>query len=157
MKVFLAGIMQGSMQGNGVHDQDYRRQITGLLRKQLAAAEIIDPWALHPNSPAYDDELGRRTFFHFCDQAGQVDLLIAYVPEASMGTAVEMWEAYRHGVPVIAISSLDTWAVRFLSWRVCRSLNDLEALLREENLPQRRPGGERAAPATMAPASQPAR
>jgi hypothetical protein len=138
MKVFLAGIMQGSNQGNDVHDQSYRQQVTAALRSRLPDAEIIDPWALHPDSPTYDDGRSRQTFLHFCDQAGQVDLLIAYVPQASMGTAVEMWEAYRHGIPVIAISPLETWAVRFLSWRVCRSLEELEVLLQAESLPQHR-------------------
>ncbi len=135
MKVFLAGIMQGSLRGNGLHDQGYRDMIGTAVRQNLPGAEIIDPWALNPDSPSYEDERARQTFFHFCDQAGQVDLLIAFLPEASMGTAIEMWQAYRHGVPVITVSPMDNWVVRFLSWRVCRSLGELEAVLQQESLP----------------------
>ena len=31
------------------------------------------------------------------DMCREVDVVIAFVPEASMGTAIEMWEAYQHG------------------------------------------------------------
>jgi hypothetical protein len=132
MKVFLAGIMQGSILGGEIHDQGYRNQIRSLVRNCLPGAEIVDPLELHPNSPSYDDERGRETFFGLCEMAGRVDLLIAYLPEASMGTAVEMWQAYRHGVPVISLSSMvQNWVVRFLSDRVCYSLEELEMVLRQ--------------------------
>jgi hypothetical protein len=29
------------------------------------------------------------------DAAATADVLVAYVPEASMGTAIEMWQAFR--------------------------------------------------------------
>jgi hypothetical protein len=46
----------------------------------------------------------------------EVDILLACVPEASMGTAIEMWEAWRHDKLVISISPLKhNWAVKFLS------------------------------------------
>jgi len=46
----------------------------------------------------------------------EVDVLIAFVPEASMGTAIEMWEAWKNKAVVITISPLKVnWAVRFLS------------------------------------------
>jgi hypothetical protein len=33
-----------------------------------------------------------------------------------MGTAIEMWEAYRHGRVILSISPLShNWAIRFLS------------------------------------------
>ena len=142
VRVFLAGIMQGSLQENIVHNQGYRREIATLVRRHIPDAEILDPWVLHPDSPSYDDARAQQTFFYFCEQAGQVDLMIAYLPEASLGTAVEMWEAYRHGVPVVTVSPMaDNWAIRFLSWRICPSLDELEALLQEEDPPQRRPNG----------------
>ena len=46
----------------------------------------------------------------------QFDVLIAYVPEASMGTAIEMWEAHTHGKFVIAITPLvRNWVVQITS------------------------------------------
>jgi hypothetical protein len=57
--------------------------------------------------------------------ASQVDLVVAYAPEASMGTAIEMWEAFQAGVPLITISPMTAnWVVRHLSSVV---LPDLEA------------------------------
>ena len=46
----------------------------------------------------------------------QFDVLIAYVPEASMGTAIEMWEAYTHEKFVITITPLvRNWVVQITS------------------------------------------
>jgi hypothetical protein len=42
--------------------------------------------------------------------------VVAYVPQASMGTAIEMWQAYQAGVPLVTISPLAAnWVVRHLS------------------------------------------
>lgn len=139
MNVFLAGIMQGSLRENTVHNQGYRQKISAMVRRYFPNAEVLDPWSLHPTSPSYDTKRAQQTFFHFCEQAGKTDLLIAYLPEASLGTAIEMWEAYRHGVPVITVSPMvDNWAIRFLSWRICPSLEELEALLESKSLPLHR-------------------
>ena len=91
MRVFIAGIMQGSRTDDRVEDQGYRSRITQVLREHLAEVEIVDPWALHPDSEGYDVERARETFMNMCALAGQVDVLVAFLPEASMGTAVEMW------------------------------------------------------------------
>jgi len=116
MRLFLAGIIQGSMVEATVHGQDYRQQIKDLLAVHLPQAEVYDPVAGHQNSIEYDDETGRRVFFGHNAMCREIDVLLAVVPEASMGTAVEMWEAYQHGAAVIAISPLAyNWAVRFLS------------------------------------------
>ena len=49
----------------------------------------------------------------------QFDVLIAYVPEASMGTAIEMWEAYTNARFVITITPLiHNWVVQITSNRV---------------------------------------
>ena len=51
------------------------------------------------------------------------DLLIAYVPTANMGTALEMYVAHERGVPVVTISPLaENWVVRALSRRVYPNL-----------------------------------
>ena len=50
------------------------------------------------------------------DHAAASDLLIAYVPTASMGAALEMYVAHQRGVPVVTISPLaENWVVRALS------------------------------------------
>lgn len=130
MRVFIAGVMQGSRTDDRVEDQGYRSRITHILREHLAEIEIVDPWALHPESEDYDVERARATFMKMSALAGQVDVLVAFVPEASMGTAVEMWEAYRNGVSIFCISGLtENWVVKLLSSQVFATLEAFEAFV----------------------------
>src|SRR5437868_3114347 len=116
MTFFLAGIMQGSHLGWAMHNQDYRARIKALLLTHFPGADVYDPLADHANSLDYDAQQGQRVFLDHNRLAGQVDVVVAFVPEASMGTAIEMWEAWRHGRTVVTISPLThNWAVRFLS------------------------------------------
>jgi hypothetical protein len=116
MRIFIAGIMQGSRRGSTITAQTYRDQITDILRAHLPHVEILDPNRIHPDGVTYDRERAKRTFVEMSELAAQADALVAYVPEASMGTAVEMWQAYRAGVPVYTISPLtENWVVFTLS------------------------------------------
>ena len=55
---------------------------------------------------------------------GEVDAVIAFAPEASMGTAIEMWEAYRNGKVVISISPMiHNWVVKYISDAVYEDLS----------------------------------
>jgi len=132
MRFFLAGIMQGSHVEPLVHNQDYRQRITCLLEKHFPGAEVYDPRANHADSIDYDEETGRRVFFHHNRICGEIDVLLAFVPEASMGTAIEMWEAYQHGAAVIAIGPLKhNWAVKFLSHAMYTDVAEFEVALEE--------------------------
>src|SRR5579871_2011633 len=97
MRFFLAGIMQGSHRGPLLHNQDYRRRIEELLLEHFPTAEVYDPLANHADSLSYDDETGSRVFFYHNRLCREVDVVLAFVPEASMGTAIEMWEANQSG------------------------------------------------------------
>ena len=122
--------MQGSHLALILHNQDYRGRLKSLLVEHFPGADVYDPLADHANSVDYDEQLGRRVFFHHNDLCREVDVVIAFVPEASMGTAIEMWEAYQHGRVVIAISPLKhNWAVKFLSHELYASLEDFESAL----------------------------
>ncbi len=128
MRVFIAGVMQGSRTDERVTDQGYRQFVARVLREHLNGVDIIDPWALHPNSEGYDTHQAHVTFMHMNELAGQVDVLVAYVPEATMGTAIEMWQAYRAGAKVFTISTMaDNWVVKLLSNRVFPSLEAFAA------------------------------
>ncbi len=123
MRVFIAGVMQGSRTDDLVTDQNYRQIITRILQENLRDVEIIDPWALHPESERYGVERAHDTFISMTALAGQADVLVAYVPEASMGTAIEIWEAYRSGVEVFSISPMaENWVVKLLSFQVFSTL-----------------------------------
>jgi hypothetical protein len=138
MRFFLAGIMQGSHLAATLHNQDYRQRIKQLLARHFPAAEVYDPLADHSDSLDYDDERGRAVFFRHNRLCSEVDVVIAFVPEASMGTAVEMWEAHRHGKAVIAISPLvHNWAVKFLSHALFADVDEFEAALADGRLAER--------------------
>src|SRR5688572_28272029 len=92
VQIFIAGIMQGSHRELVLHVQNYRTHLKDLLQRHLPAAVIYDPLSDHQQSLDYDDELGRKVFLHHNRMCRTVDLVVAFVPEASMGTAIEMWE-----------------------------------------------------------------
>ena len=138
MRIFLAGIMQGSHLGTAMHNQDYRARIKQLLEKHLPEAQVYDPLADHTSSIDYDDELGRRVFLHHNQLCGDVDLVLAFVPEASMGTAIEMWQAHCHGRLVVTISPLKhNWAVKFLSNVLYADIVEFEEALTSGRLAQK--------------------
>jgi hypothetical protein len=128
MRIFLAGIMQGSHLASVIHNQDYRARIKSMLTEHIPGAQVYDPLADHTNSLEYDDHRGREVFFHHNQMSAEVDVLVAFVPEASMGTAIEMWQAYRSGRVVVTISPLVlNWTVRFLSHELYATFEDFAA------------------------------
>ena len=123
MRIFIAGVMQGNKKMHGIRSQNYRCQIAQHLQKILPEVKVIDPDKTDPERLSYDDKQAAEMFFRYCEIAGKVDLLIAYLPEASMGSAIEMWVAHKAGVPVVTISPLThNWVVRLLSKRNYLSL-----------------------------------
>jgi hypothetical protein len=130
MRFFLAGIMQGSHAAARCHGQEYRAHLTELIERFFPDAEVYDPYAKHSSSLGYTHETGREVFFRHNQMCREVDVLVAFVPEASMGTAIEMWEAYQHGAAVFTISPLKhNWAVKFLSHALYADLTAFEAAL----------------------------
>ncbi|MDP2637579.1 MAG: hypothetical protein Q8P26_00765 [Candidatus Levybacteria bacterium] len=116
MKVFIAGIMQGNRSDDKIYSQDYRKIITKKLHALVDGVEIINPDKTDPDRLTYTYEEARDMFFRYCKIASEVDLFIAYIPEASMGSAVEMWIAHKKNIPIITISPLKlNWVVKLLS------------------------------------------
>ena len=138
MKIFLAGIMQGSHRGAVLHDQHYRGRLKELLLQFLPTAAVYDPLADHADSLEYGEQQAREVFLKHNRMCSQVDVVLAVVPEASMGTAIEMWEAHRNGRVVVTISPLShNWAVRFLSDMVYADEQQFEQALRGGELAAR--------------------
>ncbi|MFT7644334.1 MAG: hypothetical protein ACI9G1_006101 [Pirellulaceae bacterium] len=130
LRFFLAGIMQGSLRENSLHDQDYRGRLRELLETAFVDADVYDPLADHSDSIDYDNATGREVFMAHNVMCRDVDVLIAFIPQASMGTAIEMWEAYRHNRVVVTISPLENnWVVKFCSHKVYRDLEGFELAL----------------------------
>jgi hypothetical protein len=116
-RLFIGGIIQGSKREMAIHDQGYRDRIAAIIRRHHPEVEIVDPVQLHPDSVSYTRERAIETFLALLDQAAAADVLVAYVPEASMGTAAEIWRAYESGKPVLAISPL---ANNWMLWATAR-------------------------------------
>jgi hypothetical protein len=119
LRVFIAGVMQASILDRGIVDQSYRSEIRQALLIRWPNLTVVDPYELHPGSVEYPDSEAKETLFEMIALAASSDLMIAYAPVASMGTALEMYVAYQHKVPVLTISPLkENWVVRALSRRV---------------------------------------
>jgi hypothetical protein len=138
MKFFLAGIMQGSHVGAVLHDQNYRARIKRLLVEHIPRADVYDPQADHPTSLEYDDDRAREVFWHHNRLCRTVDVVLAFLPEASIGTAIEMFEAYEHDRVVVAISPMiHNWAIKFLSHLLYKDLDEFEQAVRSGDFARR--------------------
>ena len=134
LRFFIAGIIQGSL-ADQVHPQAYRGEIAGLLRAAFPGAEVFDPVEEYPDSLSYDDAEAGAAFFYLMGRAGSCDVLVAFIPEASMGTAIELWNAHRRGSLVVAVSGLTrNWVIRCLSDLVVPDLAALEKVVKSGNL-----------------------
>lgn len=127
--VFLAGIMQGSLPDT-MHEQTYRAQIAEMLHAHLDPIRVYDPFTQHPESLTYDLVTSQRVFLELMERAGQADLLVAFLPEASMGTAIEMWMAHHAGAYVVAVTPLEkNWVVMTLADTIVPDLDHLRSLV----------------------------
>ncbi|MHB1417531.1 MAG: hypothetical protein ACYC1C_19970 [Chloroflexota bacterium] len=135
MRIFLAGIIQGSHAGTELHAQDYRDEIKQIVGAHLPEATVTCPMDLHPDGIAYGPADIRHAFFSLVKQAASADVLVAYLPEASLGTAIEIWEAYHAGRPVVTITPMrHNWVVNLLSEQVCYSLAEFGEFVAEGGL-----------------------
>jgi hypothetical protein len=134
-RVFIGGIMQGSIREMAIHDQDYRDVIAGIVRRYHPGVAIVDPRALHPDSVHYGREEAIQTFLAMLDRAATADVLIAYLPEASLGTALEIWRAYEAGRPVFVISPMTSnWMLWATATRILPDLAAFETYVAEGGL-----------------------
>ncbi|MDR0362280.1 MAG: hypothetical protein LBJ46_06315 [Planctomycetota bacterium] len=137
LRFFIAGIIQGSLPAS-VHPQDYRREIKNLLLASFPGCEAFEPVERYPDSLAYDDETAKAAFFDLMDNAGKHDVLIAFLPEASMGTAIELWSAYNAGALVISVTHLErNWAIRYLSDLILPDIRSFERFVAGGGLAER--------------------
>lgn len=130
MKVFIAGIMQGSKKGKGIQEQDYRAQIREAVNLRFPEVEVLDPFSLFPDSVDYDDQRAKQVLFDMAAEAASSDVLIAYLPEASMGSALEMIRAYDNNKIVYCITPMKkNWFINSVSTRKFADLEDFIAWL----------------------------
>lgn len=131
-RILIAGIVRGSHRGLGAHSQAYRKRIKTLLEKYVPGAEVYTPLESVRDAHQYAYLKDCEIFFDVVRRAANYDAVVAYLPEASMGAAIQMWEAYRNRHIVVAISPLtENHAVKGLTTHICRDLNDFAAFVRK--------------------------
>jgi hypothetical protein len=124
-KVFIAGVMQGSRRDGKIFSQRYRSEITRILTRWNNNLEVVDPDKTDPDRLFYNKRQAGKMFFDYCNYVRKVDLIVSFLPKASMGTAIEMWEAYHARVPIISISPMKTnWVIKLLSNKVYGRIKD---------------------------------
>jgi hypothetical protein len=127
MQVFIAGVMQGSRMDRQIDKQDYRQRISTALTEHVPGVQIFDPFELNPDSVDYDGEKAVETFIVNTAKAADADVLIAYLPAASMGTAIEMWTAFAADKYIVVVSPLEhNWVIKVTADEL---LPDLDSLI----------------------------
>lgn len=135
MKIYISGVMQGSIKGKGIQGQGYRQMISDAVKTCHPEAEIYDPFSAFPGSVEFDDQRAKHALFTMAQEAAAADILIAYLPEASMGTALEMVRAYDNGKTILSISALEeNWFIRAVSAKIFTSLDEFEAWISQTQL-----------------------
>ena len=125
MKIYISGIMQGSIKGQGIQEQDYRKLIRDAVKINHPDAEIYDPFLRFPDSVDYDDRRAKQVLFELAAEAGTSDIVIAFLPKASMGTALEIIRAYDNGITIISISPMEkNWFINAVSTKIFPTLDD---------------------------------
>ena len=146
---FLSGVMQGrKADGDGVEgtvSQDYRRLITAAIQSADPSARVVEPWDLvggvcqslyaegTPQSDMFkDDAHVRLAFGVVVDAAAAADIVVSYLPEASMGSAVEIHAARAAGRTILVVapgSMAQNWVIRSYADYVFASIDELSVWL----------------------------
>lgn len=135
MKIYIAGIMQGSTRSHGIQEQDYRQFLRDAVKNHHPDAEIYDPFLRFPDSVEYDDQRAREVLFELAAEAGASDVVIAFLPEASMGTALEMIRAYDNQKTIICISPMEkNWFINAVSTKIFRTLDEFLTWISQSDL-----------------------
>lgn len=142
LRFFISGVMLGSKPKleNAERDlapQDYRAKIASVIRSTVPNAEIVEPLdvvmdrakaaGLTMESLNQDTAMVRSCFEEVVGLAGECDVIVSNLPQASMGSAVELWEAKKAGRRVFTISPLaDNWLLRSVTDHNFADLQDFE-------------------------------
>ena len=136
-RIFIAGIIQGSRRDLDVHDQTYRYTIKNILMEKFPSSNLFCPVEDHPDSPLYDDEKAKTVFSQHLDILRQSHGLVVYLPEASLGCGIEMWESYHQKIVTITISPMTTnWVVRLFSDKVCETMDQFRDFVWSDEMGQ---------------------
>lgn len=141
-KYFISGVMLGSKQKLEKHEadlvpQNYRQQIADVIQKKDPQAVIVDPLdALKHRAEQMghtiddinaSDEAVRDAFTEVIEMVKDCDVIVSNLPEASMGSAIELWEARKANLQIFTISPMkDNWTIRSVTDHNFLDLVDFE-------------------------------
>jgi len=152
LRYFISGVMLGSRprldeQCANMVPQDFREKIAQIIRQADPTAVVVEPldvvkrraegFGMTLGQLSQHTEMVRESFEEVVELAAECDVVVSNLPEASMGSAVELWEARRAGRHVLTISPLkDNWLLRSTSHHNFADLEEFERGLKE-HLPKR--------------------
>lgn len=144
-RYFISGVMLGSRRelkdaSIDLAPQDYRTRIAQVIRDVDREAEIVEPLdcvrahmaakGLSIEDLNKSDGLVKACFQEVVDLAKNCDVVVSNLPEASMGSAAEIWEAKKAGKKVLTISPLkDNWLLRSVTDHNFADLDDFQRTL----------------------------
>lgn len=140
-RYFISGVMLGSRKeltdaSTDLLSQDYRSQIAAAILAADPTGIVVDPLPVAHERAAekgrtladLDDDMVRDIFAEVVDLAAQCDVIVSNLPEASMGSAVELWEAKKAGRVVFTISPMTAnWTLRSVTDHNFADIEDFEA------------------------------
>lgn len=142
MQVFLAGIIQGSLQDPTIHGQGWRERVIALLAAHLPEATVYDHFAKHPGGIDYDLPRIRATLAEGNAACAASDVVICWLPEASMGTANEMLLAHEAGRLVLTVTPMaPNWVIRAYSDHIFPDLDALDRFVAQGGIQRALAGG----------------
>lgn len=129
----------------GTVPQDYRRLMKDAIIAADSSATIIEPWDIVgtiaqelyakdiPQAEMFQDDLHVRKAFTACiDASASAECVVSYLPEASMGSAVELYVAFQRGRRIFVIAPgtmAANWTVRSFAERVFTSIDEFGTFL----------------------------
>lgn len=148
---FLSGVMGGSGGGAStiqtvpVVPQDYRQLMSKAILAADATASIIDPGVIIPDAAAKyhppgtpadsywtDNSIVQHAFAECVKLAAAADVVVSYLPTASMGSAIELHaarEAKKYVLVIAPGKMRGNWVVRSYADEIFDTLDDLEEWL----------------------------
>lgn len=134
MQVYIAGTVTGS-NDRDVINQDYRKQIKAIVSRKFPAADIVDPMDYFHDGLSFNIEQSVKCFAFCLASASNADMIIAYLPEASIGTGMEIYEAFLKHRNIVIITPMTTnWALLFASDVLCESIEEFQRIFNNGDL-----------------------
>lgn len=130
LSFYLSGTMQGSKKDTSITEQDYRQILREIILKTYPSSEIICPRDLFQNVSPNDTETIKLIIPKCVEVSRNCDIVIAYLPEASMGSAVELWEAHKNSKTVLVITTMRHNAmILSIADKIFNDFSDLDTFL----------------------------